>query len=390
MSHRSVSAMHRFCAIAITVFLLAACADSTAPTATPLALSGAVAQTAPAAQANQPLPVTATSTPEPTPISTPKTEPTPTSTPPPPTPTPTEVGTATPSPTVEVTPGAVVRGDQNINLRKGPGSNYDGLGQIAPGALMEVVATAEMNGQTWYQVKLADGRLGWVRKDLVEANEKAGAVPKASDVPPTPTLQPRPTATPRPAATEVAPKAADWAIDPFYVEAFAREGITSPEQLVGQLRPVHLRVLLPDGRTPGFDMYVLYVKVEEYLGSGGYGNLYNLYNVRVSSATSITVAVFKNPAEHGKTSFDKWNLSGVGMIGWTDQGNGRPESPDYFELESKPGDVGHYRIPIFARGQVVAFILNPGNLQEKGVIDASSNRRVPTFDKGVYAVIPVN
>lgn len=386
MSHRSVSAMHRFCAIAITVFLLAACADSTAPTATPLALSGAVAQTAPAAQANQPLPVTATSTPEPTPISTPKTEPTPTSTPPPPTPTPTEVGTATPSPTAEVTPGAVVRGDQNINLRKGPGSNYDRLGQIAPGALMEVVATAEMNGQTWYQVKLADGRLGWVRKDLVEANEKAGAAPKASDVPPTPTLQPKPTATPRPAATEVTPKAADWAIDPFYVEAFAREGITSPEQLVGQLRPVHLRVLLPDGRTPGFDMYVLYVKVEEYLGLTGKLRRANLYQVSIGSA-GFLMAVFSNPAEHSSPTFDKWTLSGVGRIGWSDLGSGRPNSPDYVELTSDPGNVDHYRIPLFAKGQVVGVLLNPAIPREKDVINNPSRGTRPIVN---YAVVPVN
>ncbi len=107
----------------------------------------------------------------------------------------------TPSPTAEVTPGAVVRGDQNINLRKGPGSDYDGLGPIAPGATMEVVATTEMNGQTWYQVKLADGRLGWVREDLVEANEKVDAVPRASDVPQTSTPQPKLTATPRPETT---------------------------------------------------------------------------------------------------------------------------------------------------------------------------------------------
>lgn len=187
MSHRSVSAMHRFCVIAITVFLLTACANQVTPA--PLALDGAVTQTAPAAQASQPRPATATSTPEPTPTSTPTTEPTSTLTP-------------TSTPTAEVTPGAVVRGDQNINLRKGPGSDYDGLGPIAPGATMEVVATAEMNGQTWYRVKLADGRLGWVREDLVEANEKVGAVPKASGVPPTPTLQPRPTATPRLVATE--------------------------------------------------------------------------------------------------------------------------------------------------------------------------------------------
>lgn len=384
MSRRSVSAMHRFCLIAITVFLLTACANQATPTVTPLALGGAVTQTAPADQANQPLPVTATSAPAATLTSTPKTKPTPTSTPP--TPIPTEVVTATPSPTVEVTPGAVVRGDQNINLRKGPGSNYDGLGQIAPGALMEVVAKAEMNGQTWYQVKLADGRLGWVRKDLVEANEKAGAVPKASDVPPTPTLRPKPTATPRPAATEVAPKTAGWTIDQFYVEAFAREGITNPEQLVGQLRPVHLRVLLPDGRTPGFDMYVLYVKVEEYLGLNGRYWQANDYRVSIGS-TDFLMPVYPNPATDPSPTFDKWTLSGVGGIGWSDLGSGRPTSPDYIEMTSDPGNVDHYRIPPFAKGQVVGVLLNPAIPREKKVINNPSGGTAPIV---VYAVIAVN
>ncbi len=93
MSHRSVSTMHRCGLIAITLFLLTACANQAAPTAAPLALSSvAVTQTAPATQANQTLPVTATSTPEPTPTATSA----PTATAPPPSPTPT--ATFTPPP----------------------------------------------------------------------------------------------------------------------------------------------------------------------------------------------------------------------------------------------------------------------------------------------------
>ena len=131
MSLRSISAMHRFCAIATTVFLLTACADSTAPTATPLALSDAVTQTAPAAQANQPLPVTATSTPEPTPTSA--SAPTATATPHPPKPT----ATFTPAPTeppvvVTATPPEVVHGVEFAIERKTveapDGSNLEVVG----------------------------------------------------------------------------------------------------------------------------------------------------------------------------------------------------------------------------------------------------------------------
>ena len=321
MSLRSISAMHRFCAIATTVFLLTACANQ----ATPLALSGAVTQAAPAAQANQPLPVTVTSTPEPTPTSTPTTEPTSTFTP---TPTPTE--TATPSPTAEVTPGAVVRGDQNVNLRKGPGSHYDGLGQIAPGALMEVVATAEMNGQTWYQVKLADGRLGWVRKDLVEANEKAGAVPKASDVPPTPTLRPKPTATPRPAATKPPEVRGNESGIPADVMQLILNDYGSLDAMVGQTMEFNGATAVQNGENPTYHGSILWVRLTEDLGmktAPDGSRLSHRFMANAGPYGVIRVSLMDDPLSPDWSGLHSNILSGIwgyGSWGYFLDGQGNP------------------------------------------------------------------
>lgn len=163
MSHRSVSAMHRFCVIAITVFLLTACANQVTPA--PLALDGAVTQTAPAAQANQPLPVTATSTPEPTPTSTSA----PTATAPPPSPNPT--ATFTPAPpeppaVAAATPPEVTPGVEFAIERK--------TIEAPDGSSLEVVGWGTEDGlMIYFQKEFADKAytFGWG-----DSMKEAGAI----------------------------------------------------------------------------------------------------------------------------------------------------------------------------------------------------------------------
>jgi len=166
MSHRSVSAMHRFWLIAITVSLLTACANQATPlpTAMPPSASGvAVTQTAPADQASQPRPATATSTPEPTPTST--SAPTATALPPSPKPT----ATFTPAPTkpsvVTATPPEVAHGVEFAIERK--------TVEAPDGSNLEVVGWSTGRLGIYFEKAFADGAYTF---GLDGSKKEAGAI----------------------------------------------------------------------------------------------------------------------------------------------------------------------------------------------------------------------
>ncbi|MGI5827975.1 MAG: SH3 domain-containing protein [Patescibacteria group bacterium] len=115
---------------------------------------------------------------------------------------------AVPTPTAEETPGAVTK--VNLNMRIGPGIEYDRIGGIPKGTSVEVVAKAP-NG--WLQVRFVDGKgveqSAWVSgaSDYITTNEKVEELQALSldELPPTPTPEP-PTVTPQPTPTiEVTP-----------------------------------------------------------------------------------------------------------------------------------------------------------------------------------------
>ena len=53
-----------------------------------------------------------------------------------------------------------------LNVRGGPGTNFEKIGQINPGETYELV-TADQN-KGWYQIKLDEARNGWVTKQYAE------------------------------------------------------------------------------------------------------------------------------------------------------------------------------------------------------------------------------
>jgi len=145
---------------------------------------------------NLPLPPTSTDTPVPTPTSLPS----PTHTPVPPTDTPSP--TLTPSPT----PEAVVAAN-SLNLRAGPGTNYEVVATLDRGDILEV--TGRIVNNAWVQVvTLNSDQVGWVSAapSLVEINldlNNVSVVPAPTPPPPTPT--PVPT-SPTPAILYLAPR----------------------------------------------------------------------------------------------------------------------------------------------------------------------------------------
>jgi uncharacterized protein YraI len=108
-----------------------------------------------------------------------------------PTPTPTP---ATPTPTVPSNPALTTKTD--LNVRSGPGIQYDLLGLLPAGVTVEIIGREET--RQWWQVRFspaADG-VGWVAADpAFSTTANVDNVPIAQ-IPPTPTGTPTPTIAP--------------------------------------------------------------------------------------------------------------------------------------------------------------------------------------------------
>ena len=117
------------------------------------------------------IPVTDTETFTPAPPSdtpSPTGTPAPTITPEPPTPT------ITPSPSPVPTIGAQVIANQVVNVRTGPGTEYDIFGTASPSEDVELIGR-NVDGD-WYEVKFANGDTGWMLNRLLD-------IPPDSDLP---------------------------------------------------------------------------------------------------------------------------------------------------------------------------------------------------------------
>jgi len=162
------------------------------------------------------------------PTPSPATQPTPPPAPAPtvePTPAPTEVPQATATPAPTATPGLTVANDF-VNLRAGPGTNYDLLGRLSRGQMAQV--TGKSSDGQWWRVSV-QGKTAWVSGQFVQANDAAGAVSVVQappPPPPTPTPVPlvaisptavpdqaaqQPTVQPTPAEPECNPSNPYWA-----------------------------------------------------------------------------------------------------------------------------------------------------------------------------------
>ena len=172
------------------------------------------------------------------PTRTPPGGPPPTDTPPPPPPPTAEPPTAVPptntplpalptntpaaSPTATNTPGgflatavpcgepATVRTNSQLAVRQGPGNDYPILITLPAGSVRPIIGRAEP-AQYW-QIELADGRIGWVPDQAVTVNGYTGNVPLAAPPPingntPTPASGPAWNPTPNPACITPTPTA---------------------------------------------------------------------------------------------------------------------------------------------------------------------------------------
>ncbi len=142
--------MRRWLLLALILGMMAGCAAqqreiALAPTATLLPIPSQLPRyTATPVPSRTPLP-TFTFTPTETPI--------------PPTPT------LSPTPTMTPTIVGIIQSLQRVNVREGPGTEFRELAALAPGTGVQVIG--QNPDATWYNVRLEDGREGWVAARLL-------------------------------------------------------------------------------------------------------------------------------------------------------------------------------------------------------------------------------
>ncbi len=187
----------------------------------------------------------------------------PTFTPPPtvatPTPLPVDSPVATPTPPtpteVPVTPVATV-GENGVNVRSGPGTNYTKLGYLEPSAQANVIGRYN----DWWQVQYNSGT-GWVFGELVTASD-ADSVAQV-EPPPAPTAAPVTAIPPTAVAPTTAPQptaAPATDIRGLHPDKFEVEGAPGPYN-VGQAIRFHIWITNKTGAPVEYDY--LGVQVEE-------------------------------------------------------------------------------------------------------------------------------
>lgn len=120
---------------------------------------------------------------------------------------------ASPTPTVLAQPEVVVI--NGVNIRRGPSTDYDIIGEAGKGERFRVIGKNAANN--WWQIDFR-GQPAWLFGELVTAQNTA-AVPVAQNIPPAPTATFTPTATPTPTpmptATATASPLPTWTPTPL-------------------------------------------------------------------------------------------------------------------------------------------------------------------------------
>ncbi len=129
--------------------------------------------------------------------------------------TPIPIDTPTPLPDATVN-------SATLNMRSGPGTNYDRLGSYARGASVRVLGRNPAGD--WLLVQAGDGQQGWMAAALLTVNLDQAAVALAA-IPPTPTPRPAPAGADMVfvPAGEFLMGSSDW--DPIHLEQFPQHTV---------------------------------------------------------------------------------------------------------------------------------------------------------------------
>jgi uncharacterized protein YgiM (DUF1202 family) len=109
---------------------------------------------------------------------------------------PSVISTATPAPSTQVPTGTV--NQSSVNVRTGDSTAFSVLTSLRQGEQVTLLGISS-RGTNWYQVRLSDGRLGWMAPSVINITGNAATLPLVSPpVLPTPQPTPIPTLTPIP------------------------------------------------------------------------------------------------------------------------------------------------------------------------------------------------
>ena len=122
-----------------------------------------------------------------------------------------------PTPTPRPQPVGVVQADK-VNVRKGPGTRYPLVAQVAKGTRLEILGRNQAGD--WWQVCCVNGQQVWIVGKLVQVEgDSSGVQVVASIPPPPPTPIPAPTPTPVPEFHTISlAEIANAAMDDGYAE----------------------------------------------------------------------------------------------------------------------------------------------------------------------------
>lgn len=89
----------------------------------------------------------------------------------------------------------VAFGEEGVNVRTGPGTDYDLIGRMVIGQSAEIVGQAFNGDFLWYKIVYFGGpdNFGWVFSRTARVIGDVSNIPTISEIPPTPTLPPTPT-----------------------------------------------------------------------------------------------------------------------------------------------------------------------------------------------------
>jgi len=92
---------------------------------------------------------------------------------------PTVTNTLTPSPTPPIM--GIVTSLQTVNVRVGPGASYSALVALVPGTEVQVIGVDESG--RWYNIRMEDGRVGWINSPLLRIDPTATTFPTITPPP---------------------------------------------------------------------------------------------------------------------------------------------------------------------------------------------------------------
>jgi hypothetical protein len=75
---------------------------------------------------------------------------------------------------------AIIIASQGVNVRSGPGTTFQPVGSLPTGAQVEVIGRSGDAG--WIQVRLDDGREGWISAPLLQINAPEGSSSAPGDI----------------------------------------------------------------------------------------------------------------------------------------------------------------------------------------------------------------